>query len=216
MQLFINLHTHTFSNNSQYLEIVNQYPSSFDDVSLCFSIGIHPWKIKSNETEKELQIIENILQYSGCLAIGACGIDKRIEIPIDLQVQVFEKQIVLAEKYKKPLLIHCVAAYQELIEVKKTNRITVPTIIHGFSKNTIIANQLIKNNFYLSFGKYLMQKSEVQDAFKAIPLDKFFLETDSSAYNIEDIYRTAAKIKGLDLLSLQLQIQDNFNRIFKF
>ena len=215
MQKFINLHTHTFSDNSDYLEIVNQYPSNFDDKIPYFSIGIHPWKINQNEIENELKIIEHKLQFINCLALGECGIDKRIEIPIDLQSEVFEKQILLAIKYNKPLIIHCVAAFAELISIKIAHKISVPTIIHGFSKNVIVANQLIDHGFYLSFGKYLMQNTDLQNVFQSIPIDKIFLETDSSTYSIEDIYKTAAKIKDLDLLSLQNQIKENFNRVFK-
>ena len=215
MQKFINLHTHTFSDNSDYLEIVNQYPSNFDDKIPYFSIGIHPWKINQNEIENELKIIEHKLQFINCLALGECGIDKRIEIPINLQSEVFEKQILLAIKYNKPLIIHCVAAFAELISIKIAHKISVPIIIHGFSKNVIVANQLIDHGFYLSFGKYLMQNTDLQNVFQSVPIDKIFLETDSSTYSIEDIYKTAAKIKDLDLLSLQNQIKENFNRVFK-
>jgi TatD DNase family protein len=47
---------------------------------------------------------------TNCLAVGECGLDKRIAIPIELQQLVFEKQLVLAQKYNKPVVLHCVAS----------------------------------------------------------------------------------------------------------
>jgi TatD DNase family protein len=54
-----------------------------------------------------------------------------------LQQSVFEQQLLLAQKYNKPAIIHCVAAFQEVIEIKNKLKITVPLIIHGFLKHTI-------------------------------------------------------------------------------
>lgn len=212
---FINLHTHEFSNFSTVLEVVNQYPREFDNNIPYFSIGIHPWRIDSNETEIELEIIEQKLQLPNCLALGECGLDKRIDTSLDVQTAVFVSQIKLAEKYNKPLIIHCVAAFQELIEIKRQHQISVPVVIHGFSKNEILAKQLLDNGFYLSFGKYLFQNPDLEFSFKSVPNDKFFLETDSSAYKIEAVYELACRFKGIDLLTLQNQINLNFQTIFK-
>ena len=115
---FFNLHTHKFTDNPAILELVNQYPWEFDEAIPNYSIGIHPWYIDENRLELDLKIIEEKLQLKECLALGECGLDKRIEVPMSLQIEVFEKQIALAEKYQKPLVLHLVAAFQELIEIK--------------------------------------------------------------------------------------------------
>ena len=150
--IFFNLHTHSYTNQDDVIEIVNQYPQEFDDSIPNYSIGIHPWYIAENRIDSDLQIIESKLQDQNCKAIGECGLDKRIEISMALQQMVFEKQLALAEKYQKPVIIHCVGAFQEVIAIKKKMNISVPLIIHGFSKNIEMANQLVKNGFYLSFG----------------------------------------------------------------
>ncbi len=82
-----------------------------------YSIGIHPWFIVEERLESDFEILESKLQEPSCLAIGECGLDKRIEVPMELQQLVFEKQLLLAQKYQKPVVIHCVAAFQELIEI---------------------------------------------------------------------------------------------------
>ena len=95
---FFNLHTHKFTNKSNILELVNQYPWEFDIAIPNYSIGINPWHIDKNRLESDLKIIEEKLQLDECLALGECGLDKRIEVPLALQIEVFEKQIALAEK----------------------------------------------------------------------------------------------------------------------
>ena len=163
---FFNLHTHVFTNQPNMLELVNQYPQEFDASIPFYSIGIHPWFIVEERVESDLQIIESKLQEPNCLAAGECGLDKRIDIPMELQQSVFEKQLLLAEKYKKPVVIHCVAAFQELIDTKNRLQITVPIVIHGFSKKEQLAKQLLDNGFYISFGKYLLLNPELESVFK--------------------------------------------------
>jgi len=212
---FFNLHTHHFTNDDEVLELVNQYPKSFDETIPCFSIGIHPWYIKKEDVEDELRIMEEKAQQQNCLAIGECGLDKRIEIPMELQVQVFEKQLALAEKYKLPVVLHCVAAFQELIGIKKRLKPQVPMIIHGFSKNGQLARQLLDNGFYISFGKYLIQNPELEHIFKDVPSDRFFLETDTIDDNIRMVYELAARYKDLDTEELKENVVQNFNIVFK-
>ena len=211
---FFNLHTHKYSNNPNILELVNQYPWEFYAAIPNYSIGIHPWHIQENRLESDLKIIEEKLQLKECLALGECGLDKRIEIPMELQIEVFEKQIQLAEKYQKPLVLHLVAAFDELIAIKKRMKITVPIIIHGFSKNQQVAKQLIDNGFYLSFGKYLLLNPELESVFQSIPNDKFFLETDAIEETLDEVYKLAAKYKNTNLPDLKEIINSNFNFVF--
>jgi TatD DNase family protein len=212
---FLNLHTHKFTNQDTVLELVNQYPQEFDTAIPFYSIGIHPWYIDEQRLDADLRMIESKLQVSNCLALGECGLDKRIEIPLELQQMVFEKQLLLAQHYKKPVVIHCVAAFQEVIAVKKRLKITVPMIIHGFSKNKQVAKELIDNGFYISFGKYLLRNPELEAVFQSIPNDRFFLETDTIEEGIEEVYALAAHYKNWSMDELQQQIKSNFAVVFK-
>ncbi|AWK06096.1 hydrolase TatD [Flavobacterium crocinum] len=212
---YFNLHTHQFTNQENILELVNQYPTDFDSTIPFYSIGIHPWYIDENRIEEDLKIIEQKLQTENCLAIGECGLDKRIEMPLDLQISVFEKQLALAEKFKKPVVIHCVAAYQEVIETKKRLKVTVPMIIHGFSKNAQIASQLITAGFYLSFGKYLIKNPDLKTVFQSVPNDRFFLETDTMEETIQQVYKLASVYKQLNIKELNKLISSNYKSVFK-
>lgn len=213
--MYFNLHTHKSNNDAEVFELVNQYPDEFDASVVHYSIGIHPWRIVSERLEADFQILESKLTQEHCLAVGECGLDKRIETPLDVQIGVFEKQLDLAENYRKPVVLHCVAAFQEVLEIKKKRDISVPMIIHGFSKNEQTAKQLLENGFYLSFGKYLLKNPELESVFKSIPNDRFFLETDTIEQSIGEVYNVAAKYKNMTLEQLQQIVNDNFNSVFK-
>lgn len=211
---FFNLHTHQFTNQAEVLELVNQYPQELDAAIPFYSIGIHPLYVDENRLEPDFQILNQQLALPECLALGECGLDRRSETPLSLQLFVFERQLALAEKFRKPVVVHCVRAFQEVIEIKKRMAITVPMIIHGFSKNEQIAKQLIDAGFYISFGKYLLQNPALELVFKSIPNDTFFLETDTIDEGIQDVYALAANYKNVSIEELKQQIMVNFTTVF--
>jgi TatD DNase family protein len=130
-------------------------------------------------------------------------------------MEVFKKQLLLAQTLKKPVIIHCVGAFQELIALKKELKLNIPLIVHGFSKSAEQAKQLVENGFYLSFGKYLIQNPGLKEVLLSVPNDRIFLETDVLDFNIADIYKLAAEYKAIDLVVLQNIIKNNFSTVFK-
>ena len=211
---FYNLHTHSDPADDSIVAVVNVYPKDYPSSSKYFSIGIHPWYIDEKNLEIELAIIEKAIQDENCLAIGECGIDKKIETNIELQTQVFERQLLLAEKYQMPVILHCVAAYDELIAIKNNLKITVPLIIHGFSKSPEMAKQLESHGIIVSFGKYLLRNPELGHSLNAISEDSFLLETDNAEETIQEVYNRATEAKNIPLTELHSIIERNFARIF--
>ena len=214
MTKFINLHTHQFSNLSDVIEVVNQYPWEFDASIPKYSIGIHPWYLDENRLEFDLHSISEKLKLPSCLALGECGLDKRIEIPLDLQFSVFKKQLEIVKQTNKPIVLHCVAAYDEVIAIKKEMKIENPMIIHGFSKNEQVAQSLLKNGFYLSFGKYLLRNPDLEKVFTFAPENQILLETDTIEESIYQVYEKAASIKGISVEEMKTIVFTNFSRIF--
>lgn len=212
---FFNLHTHQYSNQPDVLELVNQYPQEFDNNIPFYSIGIHPLYISEQRLESDLKVVNEKLALPECLALGECGLDKRGETQFEVQQSVFERQLALAEKYQKPVVIHCVAAFQELIEIKKRLKISVPMIVHGFSKKVELAKQLIDNGFYVSFGKNLLRNPDLESVFRSIPNDRFLLETDMVDEGIQAVYELASKYKKLELIELQEIVNKNYNKVFE-
>ena len=199
---FFDFHHHDSAKNSGI------YNLSFQEKipKFYFSAGIHPLSINENIEENFLWLKE-IIQHKNCVAIGECGLDGLIDIDDKLQNEVFERQIRLANEIDKPLIIHCVKRFSQLIHFKKKAK--VPVIIHGFNKRKTIANELWKHDFYLSFGKSVLQNVNLQDFAKDFPIEKLFLETDSADFEIEDLYRKVAELKNINLEDFTQKIKEN-------
>jgi TatD DNase family protein len=205
--MLINIHTHRFSKNS--FSIFNGYTIETD---FTCSYGIHPWLIKEYSIDI-LANLEKLVQKHNCYAVGECGLDKMKDIAWEEQVFWFEKHIELSEKYKKPLLIHCVKASQELIEIKRKFKPKQPWIFHGFAKSNL-GNDLIKEGFYLSIGMKLLKDPAFQRKINLLPLDKLFLETDDKYVDIAEMYQKMAGIKNISMFELEQSIEKNFQKVF--
>lgn len=212
--IYYNLHTHADPSEDTIVAIVNIYPKEYPTGSKYFSIGIHPWHIDESNLESELAIIEKAIQDKNCLAIGECGLDKKIETDLELQKKVFERQLLLADKHQMPVIVHCVAAFDELIAIKNNLNSTVPLIIHGFAKSPEMAQQLESHGITLSFGKHLLRNVDLRSSLIVLDDENFLLETDNAAETIAEVYNRAAEAKNIPLSELHSIIERNFARIF--
>jgi TatD DNase family protein len=161
----------------------------------------------------QLQQLEILLRINAINAIGEAGFDTMRGADMELQERIFEKVITLSEHYQKPLIIHCVKAWDKLLALHKNRKIKQTWIVHGFHGNYELALQLIKRNMALSFGCKLLNDTKLQSVFSKIPIDSLFLETDDTKMNIVDIYRTAATIREIDVETLRNRLFETFGRI---
>ena len=88
---------------------------------------------------KDLSALKIFSKTDSVLAIGECGLDKACDTNFKLQQQVFTTQVNWANEIKKPLIIHCVRAYGEVLSLLQKNNNKVPVIFHGFNKNGAVA-----------------------------------------------------------------------------
>ena len=206
--MFINIHSHQTPQKNEC--VITSLYNHFEQALAggIYSVGLHPWYLNDTTWLEEMKVLEQYSNNKNLLAIGECGLDKISTTGFLLQQQVFAAQIVLANKINKPLIIHCVKAYEEVVQQLQQNNNRVPVIFHGFNKNKILAQQLIHKGFYLSFGKAL-QLPAIQELIKILPPDKIFLETDDAGISIEEIYVLAAQALQIDINSLSLQIKKN-------
>ena len=205
MNLF-NFHHHNLVNfyGIYNLELGENVPESY------FSVGIHPKDIDEN-WEKHFEAFKKISLLDNCLAIGECGLDALIDIDANLQKTVFERQILWANEIQKPVIIHCVKWFQELIPFQKLAE--VPLIIHGFNKKKSVTDEMLKHGFFLSFGKSVLYNLSLQSILKEIPIDKIFLETDDTDFDIAELYQKVSEIKEISLEELQKKISENLQSI---
>ena len=216
--MFIDFHTHQSrqSNDLLNLQTLHVTPDLQALVlpSIC-SLGLHPWFIGISSWEDAWTNLEDLAKLSQVMAIGECGLDHLIDLPLEMQITIFQKHIELAEDLRKPLVIHCVKAFAELIMIKKNSKSTVPWIIHGFNKKTELLQQLLKHNFYFSFGAaILIDRTPATQAIATIPNDRFMLETDDHPdISIEQIYDRAAKLRCVSLEDLQNQLIKTYEQL---
>lgn len=214
--MFLNAHTHYLSLHTNVIDIYNQFPTDWNSNAETFSVGLHPAYIKATQIEQDIAFIRKQLSNKNCLAIGEIGLDKLCETNFDLQKTVFKTQLKIAEEHKTPVIIHSVRAYQEILQIRKELKIQVPFIFHGFNKNQQLAQQIISQNGFLSFGKNLLVNKNLQIIFTNLSASDFFLENDASDICIEEIYTFAADLRKITIKELQLQQAENWKTIFGF
>ena len=213
--MFINIHTHQLSKlNSDTIDVYNQYPWDFIKNDAKYSIGIHPVFINKSNINDDLEKIKLHIKKPDCIAIGEIGLDKLTDVNFDLQIKIFEEQLIIAEENQIPVIIHCVRSYQEILQIRKKMKLTIPFIFHGFNKNENLLKQIISNKCIPSFGKNLLHNQNLQTIFANLSDDNYFLENDGSEIPIEDIYQKAAEIKNTSIEIISENISNNFNRIF--
>ncbi len=203
MQVF-NFHTH---NPNEKYGIINYSSDFIFDKNLMYSIGIHPFNYKQ-DFKKDLDLQEAMLQNKNIVAIGETGFDNKSKVSLDLQKQIFNAHIQLSEKYEKPLIIHCVKYYNDLIQIKKKYKPKQQWIIHGFRSKIGIAKDLIRHGFYFSINEQVLKEKAVS-LLKIIGLEKLFLETDDNETEIINIYNFVSCLFEIDLHGLKQQIEEN-------
>lgn len=212
---FINIHTHLDSNKEGVIAVQNYLlGKELSKPNSLFTAGLHPWYIKELKFESFVHEMNVLLNNSNMLGIGEAGLDKLIETPMEIQQKIFRCHIELAERFKKPLIIHCVRAYSELLQMRKALKPKITWVLHGFNRNASIAKQLLKQNIMLSFGKDLLENEVLQSVFKDISLESVFFETDDSSIQIEEIYKKASEIKNISLEDLKEIMYQNYKKIF--
>lgn len=213
--IYIDLHSHKISSEGN-IQILNVFAQDLplDEPDYFFSAGLHPWHIEKVNPEECIHAIERVADQKNMLAIGECGLDRSISTDFQLQEKYFNEQIQVAGKHSKPLIIHCVRAYSDLLRLKKQTKSKVPWIIHGYRGNPETTMSLIKQGFYFSVGEPFMKDESKHPVLRTIPIELLFLETDDREISIREVYKLAAQILKVEEETLIETIFSNFNHLF--
>ena len=180
------------------------------------------------------------------LAIGECGLDyfhfnedeSQATMQIKKQKDAFLAQIALATEIKKPLMIHCREAFDDLISVLRSSPFALfsrdPGIIHFFTGSVDDMSNLLDLGFSFTFGGAITfppRKGEAENHYheliREIPLTRILSETDAPyvapalyrgkrnepAYVIE-VVKKLAELKNVSMDKIASQIRENAKRIF--
>jgi len=211
---YIDIHTHQLQENSDIFQLLNCIIGKENFPNEICSVGIHPWYI-DNEKEIQFELLKSTASAENVLAIGECGLDKITETDWYLQIEIFEKQIQLANALHKPLIIHCVRAYQEVFTILKDQKVNVPVVFHGFNKKAELGNSILHQGYFVSLGSSIL--NGIQDDFiQSVALDKIFFETDDKSTNVVDIYSYFCSVRKISMSDLLEQIVKNFHNVFRY
>jgi len=217
---YIDIHTHGSQPEEGVFSVENVMAHEGlnpDDINAAaFSAGIHPWYLNAENSTSLLEYMKSISSDPRLLAIGEAGFDKLRGPSPEIQRSVFAEQAGMAEEKKKPLFIHCVKAWDELLDVHKSLRPLSPWMVHGFRGKKELARQLTSRGMYLSFWFDFIIRPESSELIRSVPRGRIFLETDGAETDIRNIYVKVASDIGVTVERLKEIFHENFRTLTGF
>lgn len=172
---FITIGTHP-DENKRVLEIAKaHFP-----VVAC-TLGLHPHEAKFYTSEAEAEI-ERHLSEPYVVGIGEIGLDYYYDhSPRDVQMDVFRKQMHLAEKHALPIQIHTRDAEDDTIAILNEFAGRVRGMFHCFTGSMKLAEEGLRLGYNISFSGIITFKTagELREVVKRVPLDRIHIETDA-------------------------------------
>lgn len=159
--------------NKEVLELVDKYTNVYG------TLGIHPEEV-NNVTKDSFKIIENNIDNSKIVAIGEIGLDYYwVKDNKEAQIKLLKKQLDLATKYNKPIVVHSRDSIQDVYDILKEYELK--GTIHCFSSSLEMAKEFIKLGYKIGIGGVVTFKNskKLQDIVKELDIKDILLETDS-------------------------------------
>ncbi|HND88055.1 MAG TPA: TatD family hydrolase [Saprospiraceae bacterium] len=208
---YLDLHTHSPTPSPQVRAVLSVHWGQADaPASDWQSAGLHPWHLAAAQEDDALHWLHRQAALPGTVAIGEAGLDKVTATPWAAQLWAFGHCAAAAESAGKPLIVHCVRAYGEILALREQWRPAQAWIFHGFDKHPHTAQMLLRAGCFLSFGSALLNpRSHAAAALCDTPAERFFLETDISKTPVEMVYARAAALRGCPVEVLRRQIWAN-------
>lgn len=196
-------------SNQEVIALIEKYPNVYG------TIGIHPSEVKTSN----LSFIEKYVNHPKVVGIGEIGLDYHYgKEDKELQIDYFKKQIEIARKNNKTVVIHSRDAAEDTLKIIASNP-DVNYVMHCYSYSVEIAKQLLKYHVRFGIGGVLTFKNskELKKVVESIPLEYLLLETDSPWLSPEpfrgqknepkNVLLVAQKIAELQNISLEIVLK---------
>lgn len=218
--LKIIINGYNMQSNREVLELVKKYDIVYG------ALGIQPEELY-DYNDDSLKFIEEHINDEKIIAVGEIGLDYHYDTDKDLQKELFKRQLKIAYKYNKPVIIHSRDCIKETYNILKEYK--VKGIMHCYSGSKEMALEFIKIGFSIGIGGVSTFKNakNIVDVIKYIPLEYIILETDSPYLTPEPyrgkrnepmyipiVAKRVADIKGLDIKEIERTTTDNARRLF--
>jgi TatD DNase family protein len=196
------------------------------------SIGVHPHDARLFDDKAEQRITGLLKQSERVVAFGEIGLDFHYDnSPREIQLQVFRRQLKLANDARLPVIIHTREAEKETIEILRSHQdgSALAGVMHCFSGSLWLAQQALELGFLISFSGILTFKKaeELRTVARHVPLNSLLVETDcpfltpvpfrgkrnEPSYVVE-VARCLAQLRGLAIEEIARITSENFMRLF--
>jgi len=193
------------------------------------ALGVHPGKVDECDEKRALFFIEENIK--DLVAIGEIGLDfwykeaRKQERVKSLQIEIFRKQLTLAKRFSKPIIVHSRGSWRECLDIVKDAGIERVNF-HWYSGPEDILDEILECGYYISATPSAEYSKEHKSAIMRTPLERIFLETDSPVrfrpqeglYSAEpkDVVRTLKAVSQIKNLSEEevAQVTENNARSF--
>ena len=165
--------------------MLNCHPGKVPAHLQACSVGLHPWDVAADWPDRVAQLRKDA-ELPNVWAIGECGLDALRGPDMPMQTAAFLAQAEVAETVGKPVLIHCVRSFSQLLQLHRQSRPRQPWIVHGFRGKPALAQQIMAKGMLLSFGHVFNEETLCLVATSSHP---FFLETDCAEGGLQSVYR---------------------------
>lgn len=189
---------HTHNTKSRYRALVS---SPVPIAGHLTSFEFHPWNLP-------MEFIPELIQTGSCLsgftAIGEIGLDKLHLPDMTIQLQYLEKLCELSIELHKPVVIHCVKAFDELFAVLK--RFPVKAMFHGFRSSPEMLDELWKRKITVSFHPQMVNNPALMHKLSNAKGGFGFESDDIKDIDLEFLLDTAelnSKVAGLEKITDQ-------------
>ncbi|MDL2320084.1 TatD family hydrolase [Alistipes sp. OttesenSCG-928-B03] len=212
MPRFVDIHTHNMQPQPDTVAVYSHRigHGALPPEGMPFSAGVHPWDAAAVDLESALAYLET----APAVAVGEIGLDFATDIDRTRQAEVFAAQLRIAERRCLPVVIHCVRAYNEALRI--LNDFSLQGVVfHAYTGSEQQTQALLDAGYFISVGRRSLHSPKTVAALRALlPLDRLFAETDDDPDTVAYIYKGMAAALGVAERELEVQIMDNFKRIF--
>ena len=206
--------------NEEVLELVKKYDIVYG------ALGFQP-EVSESAIDDDFRFIEEHINDDKIVAVGEIGLDYHYNVDKEKQKNVFKRQLEIAKKYNKPVIVHSRECIQDTYDILKVS--SVKGIMHCYSGSVEMAREFCKIGFYLGIGGIVTFKNAVKlvDVIKNVGLEYIVLETDSpylspepyrgkrnEPINIGVILQKICALKGLDYKEASDITTENVLRLF--
>ncbi|MBR2038520.1 MAG: TatD family hydrolase [Lachnospiraceae bacterium] len=215
----------SFEANEKTLKLAQEY----DFIKAAF--GIHP-EFADQLNEENFKRIEELCRLDQCVAVGEIGLDCYWPEPdVSIQKPWFERQMDLARRIGKPIVVHSRDAAQETYEMMKAAEAgDIGGVVHCFSYSKEMAKLFVDMGFYIGVGGVITFKNgkKLKEVVEYIPLEHIVLETDcpylapvpfrgkrNSSLLLPHVVEAISQIKGISREEVERITWDNAHRLYR-